>query len=361
MARLLLAAPVLAGADKHPIRRTLVDRINAGGHSWQAAPVEENMFANYTLAEIKGLMGLQDVKSKSVTLRSGVTVGDIPEMFDGRSEFSGCQKSIRDQADCGSCWAFGAAETLTTNLCVLGLGNPILSPQDLVSCDTADHGCNGGTLPGAWDFIDQNGLRSDSCLPYTAGEGTVDSCSALCSSGGDSHHYKCPTTPTMLNSDQEIQQAVMTVGAVEVGFFVMEDFMNYKGGIYSYQEGVQLGGHAVKIVGWGKELETFYWVVQNSWGASWGENGFFRIKNWHDDMESAIAIGGGYACLQGATPPPPGPAPSPVTCDDIASYCSDYDKTQCEAKSYLIPVCQKSCGCCDAWKPSYCDSTDMLV
>merc|ERR1711862_119719 len=84
----------------------------------------------------------------------------------------------------------------------------------------------------------------------------------------------------------------------------------------------------VKIVGWGKELETFYWVVQNSWGSSWGENGFFRIKNWHDDMESAIAIGCGYACLQGATPPPPGPATSPVTCDDIASYCSDYDKTQ---------------------------------
>lgn len=55
---------------------------------------------------------------------------------------------------------------LTTNLCVLGRGNPVLSPQDLASCDSADHGCNGGTLPGAWDYIDKNGFVSDDRMPY---------------------------------------------------------------------------------------------------------------------------------------------------------------------------------------------------
>jgi len=361
MARLFAVAPVLALAEKHPIRQTLVDRINQGHHSWQAAPIEQNPLANYSLAEIKGLMGLEQVDKKGVGFRSGVEVGEIPTTFDGRSEFSSCQKSILDQANCGSCWAFGAAETLTTNLCVLGLGNPVLAPQDLVSCDASDHGCNGGTLPGAWGYIDQHGLRSESCMPYSAGEGDVAACAAGCTGGGDSTHYKCPVAPTNLNSDQEIQAAVMTVGAVEVGFFVMEDFMNYKSGIYSYKEGLQLGGHAVKIVGWGQELDTFYWIVQNSWGPAWGENGFFRIKNWHDDKESAFAIAGGYACLQGATPAPPAPPPTPVTCKDIVNYCGDYGKSQCEAKSYLIPVCQETCGCCDSSKPSYCGDNSVLV
>jgi len=362
MVRLLAFVPFLAAAEEHPIRQTLVDRINAAGLSWHAAPIEENPFGKTSLDEIKGLMGLQQVGKKSSGFRSGIELGDIPEMFDGRTTFSSCQNSIRDQANCGSCWAFGAAETLTTNLCVLGLGNLVLAPQDLVSCDSADHGCNGGTLPGAWDYIDKNGLRSDSCLPYTAFNGTVDACPAGCASGSDFTHHKCPVQPTMLDSDQEIQAAVMTIGAVEVGFFVMEDFMNYKSGIYSYKEGRQLGGHAVKIVGWGKQIDTFYWIVQNSWGPTWGENGFFRIKNWHDDKESAIAIGGGYACVQGATPAPPGPAPTPVTCDDIVSYCGDYGRSQCKAKSYLIPVCKKTCGCCDSVRPSYCDSnTSMLI
>merc|ERR1719191_573141 len=134
----------------------------------------------------------------------------------------------------------------------------------------------------------------------------------------------------MLDSDPEIQAAVMTVGAVEVAFYVMEDFMNYKGGIYSYKEGKRVGGHAVKIVGWGKDLDTFYWIVQNSWGPNWGEKGFFRIENWHDDRTSAFALGGGFACVQGPTPAPPAPAPPnpPVSCNDIAgSWCKTFAST----------------------------------
>ena len=74
----------------------------------------------------------------------------------------------------------------------------------------------------------------------------------------------------------------MTVGAVEVGFFVMADFMNYKSGIFHSNSKQTLGGHAVKIVGWGHLLERFYWIVQNSWGPAWGEEGYFRIDNWRE-------------------------------------------------------------------------------
>ena len=125
-------------------------------------------------------------------------------------------------------------------------------------------------------------------------------------------------------------------------------------GVYSYQSGIQLGGHAVKVVGWGQS-EGFYWLVQNSWGSSWGEDGYFRIRNWHDDKDSAFAIGGGNACVQGDMPSPPSPAPAPAQCEDVATYC-ELDK--CASEPYLIGVCQKTCQCCGAaLKPDYCSSS----
>merc|ERR1719161_3139287 len=95
-----------------------------------------------------------------------ITVGDIPDAFDARQKWPSCQKPVRDQSKCGSCWAFGAAETLTDNLCVLGVSASVLSPQDLISCDSKDHACKGGTLPSAWSYIASNGLIDDSSFPY---------------------------------------------------------------------------------------------------------------------------------------------------------------------------------------------------
>lgn len=304
------------------------------------------------------MMGLWPLPVTSRQSATRLTVGNIPDSFDARKAFAQCQKPVRNQAACGSCWAFGAAETLTDNLCVLGSNPPALSAQDLVSCDSQDHGCKGGSLLNAWSFIDSNGLASEGCMPYVSGKSPGNTSVPICTDA-QCQKFTCPVKHSMLDSDQDIQAAVMIVGAVEVGFTVYEDFMNYKSGVYKYSEGVALGGHAVKIVGWGKDLSsTFYWIVQNSWGKSWGESGFFRIVNWHDDKDSAIAIGGGFACVQGKLPTPPTPAPTPAPCKDIVSYCGNYGREKCASTSYIVPVCQKTCGCCDnLLKPSYCNSS----
>lgn len=74
---------------------------------------------------------------------------------------------------------------------------------------------------------------------------------------------------------------------METGFTVYEDFMSYSGGVYKHTSGAQLGGHAVKIVGWGDG----YWICANSWGPSWGEKGFFNIAFGECGIDSAV-----YAC-----------------------------------------------------------------
>ena len=70
----------------------------------------------------------------------------------------------------------------------------------------------------------------------------------------------------------------MTNGPIEVAFTVYEDFINYKSGVYQYHTGRALGGHAVKMVGWGVEGGVPYWILVNSWNQYWGDKGTFKIK-----------------------------------------------------------------------------------
>jgi len=75
---------------------------------------------------------------------------------------------------------------------------------------------------------------------------------------------------------------------METGFTVYEDFMNYQSGIYHHTTGKQLGGHAVKIIGWGVESGVNYWIVANSWGTTWGMEGFFNIKEGDSGIDSSV-------------------------------------------------------------------------
>ena len=92
-------------------------------------------------------------------------------------------------------------------------------------------------------------------------------------------------------SASQIKTEIYANGPMETGFTVYEDFYNYKSGVYHHTTGSIVGGHAVKIIGWGNEDNTNYWLVANSWGPSWGENGFFRIKQGDSGIDTAV-----YAC-----------------------------------------------------------------
>nr|XP_024424419.1 cathepsin B isoform X2 [Desmodus rotundus] len=184
----------------------------------------------------------------------------------------------------------------------------------------APAGCNGGFPSGAWNFWKKQGLVSgglyDShvgCRPYSippcehhvngsrppcSGEGgDTPKCSKICEPGyspsyKEDKHFGCDTY-SVPSDEKEIMVEIYKNGPVEAAFSVYSDFLLYKSGVYQHVTGEMVGGHAVRILGWGVENGTPYWLVGNSWNTDWGDNGFFKILRGRDHcgIESEIVAG----------------------------------------------------------------------
>ncbi len=124
----------------------------------------------------------------------------------------------------------------------------------------------------------ETGIVTDKCYPYTAGSGVSGHCKKKCKKSKDTFTKYKSNTAKAFDTPAAIQAEILLNGPIETGFDVYEDFMNYTGGIYEHKTGSLLGGHAVKIIGWGNKGGVNYWIVANSWGTSWGLDGFFNIK-----------------------------------------------------------------------------------
>lgn len=152
----------------------------------------------------------------------------------------------------------------------------------MLNCDKYDAACNGGRLDTEWRFLTETGTTSDSCNPYRSGGGysgfycDLD----LCEDGSPIKIYKAQSGSFQAFRDIEsIKAEIYHNGPVETGFLVYSDFPHYqRGDIYVRKSSEMMGGHAVKIVGWGVRDGINYWVSENSWGPSWGDDGYFKIK-----------------------------------------------------------------------------------
>jgi len=256
---------------------------------------EEHPFKDWTEDELKSLLGvIQMKKPKFQVPPKQVTDNTRPAEFDSRTQWPGCVHKIRDQGKCGSCWAHAASEVLSDRFCIASNGtiDVELSPQDMVSCDWLDHGCSGGILTTSWAYLYYWGVVTDSCKPYTSGTGQVEWCGEKkCKNENEPYVKYFAKNFKWLNSVEKIKDDIVAHGPVETGFQVYADFMSYKGGIYRKgKEAKFLGGHAVKIIGWGREENgSEHWIVANSWNTKWGEEGFFRIAHGECSIENAIA------------------------------------------------------------------------
>merc|ERR1711988_1543282 len=121
-------------------------------------------------------------RSKHVEYRQVVSK-DLPVNLDGRTEWPGCIHPVLNQGDCGSCWAFAATEVLSDRFCIDSNKNidVVLSPQNLLSCESLHIGCLLGSLPmWAWDFLEKRGVTTMSCVPYVSGDGKQPKCTTYC-------------------------------------------------------------------------------------------------------------------------------------------------------------------------------------
>ena len=265
---------------------------------FEVANYDNHRFKDWTIADVKSRLGLL---RREGTHKKTIFYGDstgLPNSFNTKDKWPECLHPIRDQQHCGSCWAFAASEVLSDRFCIASSGkvNVVLSPQDLVSCDQEDYGCDGGYVDKSWDYLRDFGIVSDTCLPYTSGQGDSGKCpfkagTGKCKSGAEFKKYRV-TSHSQLLSISDAKEALYTYGPLEAAFDVYDDFLSYKGGVYRRTSYNLLGGHAVKVVGWGKDEDgTEYWVIANSWGPNWGEDGFFRIAFGECNIEDELWAG----------------------------------------------------------------------
>lgn len=195
-------------------------------------------------------------------------LSDVPSDMDWRQ--SGVVTSIKDQGQCGCCWAFSAVAALEgANKLSTGKLIP-LSEQQLLDCTTDTYGCDGGLITTAFDYIVKNGgIAAESDYPY---EQSQDSCRNQESVVKMSRYENVPASsePTLLTA--------VAKQPIAVGIAVNENFHLYQSGVYDGNCGDRLN-HAVTIIGYGTSNEsgTKYWLIKNSWGTSWGENGYMKI------------------------------------------------------------------------------------
>nr|QOV03101.1 cathepsin B7 [Mahanarva fimbriolata] len=316
-----LVAPLLSlKANSHDI----AERINSMQSTWKAQP---NHVTERGIENLKKMLGarLEKIQFLPVKPERRLINLNIPDSFDARSKWPGCTtiSSVKDQSDCGSCWAVAAASSMSDRLCIASGGKinvNISSEQVLSCCSYCGDGCNGGYPDEAWKYASRAGIVSggdygsdEGCQPYA-----ISPCSSNPTKGlprcvddvdtpmcyrectnifyrrsfyNDLHKFQSPYR--ISSSVASIQAEIMENGPVEAAFTVYADFNYYNRGVYQYTFGRAVGGHAIRIIGWGTENNVDYWLCANSWTPSWGEGGFFKIARGTNEcgIEDSVIAG----------------------------------------------------------------------
>jgi len=254
-----------------------IESLNARAKALNStATFAHNKFSDLSLAEFTARLGMKGYKPKQV---AGVPVAPAaeaaPSSFDWRSKHG--ITAVKDQQQCGSCWAFSCTESIESVYIIKGgkTNQVPLAPQQIVDCDQNDGGCGGGDLPTCYQYVQSTkGLEPESKYPYKGVDGTCKANTAYEQDPIKGFHYVIPQGST----DEKTMASYLAANSPMSIIVDASVWSSYSGGVLTAAECGQDLDHAVQAVGYNGLSSSGYWIVRNSWGADWGENGFIRLQ-----------------------------------------------------------------------------------
>jgi C1A family cysteine protease len=226
----------------------------------------------YELEELVGFDRLNAIPLGNAV--NNVRNGNLKRTKTLPSAFTGTVTSIKDQGACGSCWAFAAVGLMEAMILENDGVEVDLSEQHMLDCNPWDWGCNGGFWPN--DMLVDTGSPYESCYPYLAYE---TPCDDSCPIDYTIQSWAFVTEDNVVPPTDLIKQAIYTYGAVAAGVYADSWFMSYTSGVLNRcKRNVKWSNHAIMLCGWDDSKgDSGAWLLKNSWGTGWGENGYMWI------------------------------------------------------------------------------------
>lgn len=210
---------------------------------------------------------------------------EIPDSYNFLEEYPQCDFGPLTQ-ECGICYAYGPLKAISHRICRATERKTLLSPQYIVACDPTNLGCQGGCSRSVFYFLEQHGVTDSECHPWQNQTKYTENFCTYCKDGTEAKLVKTKFGSTrQLTSVKAIKQEIYIYGPVTASVIPDDEMRQYRGGIYrrSTELNRTQASHSVEIIGWGVENNEDYWIVSNTYGADWGENGNIRIRAGRND------------------------------------------------------------------------------